>query len=276
MTGPAALATAFALAGCMATTPSLAPASQPVTGTSGSSAAQSADGSPHPSPRGAADLLDCDGPVSGMGGLADEFGPEGGGATADEAFRSWIDATAFAVPRSGYRRVGSLGDRAIYAYEADGRAKVIVVISPRFRALAGTAFTIEELRTCVPSEFGTAVDLGPGRRVWTHVTTGEILVDIEGPSHCGWQSARMLHISDADGNLARQYLRDPQGVFADIPAVSDTYAEGIELPADATFSGYRSADGHELWFTTTDEAAYVVTPHGVERWPRAEEPIACG
>lgn len=224
----------------------------------------------------ASDLLDCDGPISEMGGLADDFGPEGSGATADAAFDNWTATTVFGVPRSGYRKLGSIGDRHVYAYEADGRAKVIVVMSPRFGEFVGdAAFTIEELRTCDPSEYGGTVDLGPHRRVWTHDETGEILIDIAGPSHCGWESARMLHVSNPDGSFGRQYLRDPLGVFADSPTLLDSYAEGVDLPADATFSGYRTADGLELWFTPEDRAAFVVTPDGVERWPRPQEGIGC-
>ena len=34
-------------------------------------------------------------------------------------------------------------------------------------------------------------------------------------------------------------------------------------------------DGRELWFTESDRAAYVVTPEGVERWPRADPPTGC-
>ena len=85
----------------------------------------------------------------------------------------------------------------------------------------------------------------------------------------------MLHVNNPDGTFGRQYLRDPFGVFAGIPALLESYAEGVELPADATFSGYRTADGLELWFTSEDRAAYVVTPEGVERWPRAEDLIGC-
>ena len=81
----------------------------------------------------------------------------------------------------------------------------------------------------------------------------------------------MLHLSNEDGTLAKQYLRDPLGVFDDVPALLDTYAEGVELLADATFSGYQTVDGLELWFTPDDRAAYVVTPDGVERWPRADD-----
>lgn len=141
--------------------------------------------------------------------------------------------------------------------------------------VGGASFTIEEMRTCDPSEYGAMVDLGPHQRVWAHEETGEVLTDIAGPGHCGWESARMLHLSNEDGTLAKQYLRDPLGVFDDVPALLDTYAEGVELLADATFSGYQTVDGLELWFTPDDRAAYVVTPDGVERWPRADEPIGC-
>jgi hypothetical protein len=224
----------------------------------------------------ATDLLDCDGPVSEMGGRADEFGPEGAGASPADAFDNWMATTVFGVPRSGYRELGNIGDRYVYAYENEGRAKVIVVISPRFgEMVGGTAFTLEELRTCDPSEYGAAVDLGPDQRVWTHDETGEILIDIAGPGHCSWQSARMLHVSNADGSLGKQYLRDPFGVFDDTPSLLDAYADGVEMPADAAFSGYRTADDLELWFTSEDRAAYVVTPDGVERWPRADPPIGC-
>ena len=224
----------------------------------------------------ATDLLVCDGPVSEMGGRADEFGPEGAGATPEDAFENWMATTVFGVPRSGYRELGSIGDRYVYAYENEGRAKVIVVISPRFgEMVGGAAFTLEELRTCDPSEYGAVVDLGPDQRVWAHDETGEILIDIAGPGHCAWESARMLHVSNADGSLGKQYLRDPIGTFDDIPSLLDTYAEGVEMPADATFSGYRTADDLELWFTAEDRAAYVVTPDGVERWPRADPPIGC-
>ncbi|MGI8998865.1 MAG: hypothetical protein ACR2GO_04080 [Candidatus Limnocylindria bacterium] len=211
-----------------------------------------------------------------MGGFADDFGLGGAGFTADEGFTAWIEANPFTIPRSGYRALGAIGNRSVYAYEVDGRKKVVVVISPRFSEMVGDArFTIEEMRTCDPSEYGAAVDLGPHQRTWAHAGTGEILTDIAGPEHCGWESARMLHVSNDDGTLARQYLRDPFGVFSDVPALLDTFAEGVKLPENASYSGYRTEDGLELWFTPEDRAAYVVTPDGVERWPRADEPIGC-
>jgi len=227
-------------------------------------------------PTSAVDLLDCDGNPSPMGGLADDFGPDGIGDTPDEAFEAWLQTGIFGVPRSGYERHGSVGNRFVYTYAVEGSVKVVVVISDRFSEWVGGApFTIEEMRTCDPSEYGGQVNLGPDTRVWTHESSGEILTDIPGPGHCSWQSARMLHIGTPEGTVAKQYLRDPDGVFGGNPGMLSDYAEGVEMPADATFSGYRSADGLELWFTPDDVAAYVVTPDGVERWPRADPPAGC-
>ncbi|MGH2358366.1 MAG: hypothetical protein ACRDGJ_10200, partial [Candidatus Limnocylindria bacterium] len=132
----------------------------------------------------------------------------------------------------------------------------------------------DELRTCALAEFGREVDLGPKYRIWAHEETGMILTDIVGPAHCNWQSASLLHLENPDGTFAKQYVRDPEGVLP-VASLIETYAEGVAMPDDATFSGYATDDGLELWFTPDDEAAYVVTQNGVERWPRAEEPILC-
>jgi hypothetical protein len=266
----AALVAACVLAACT----SAVEHPSPTAAAPSSTAAPPGSAQPSTRPESATDLLQCDGAPSSSGGRADDFGPEGGGSTPDDAFDTWVATTVFGVPRSGYERLGSIGDRWIYVYRADGRVKVVVVISPRFGEHVHAAFTIEELRTCDPAEYGAEVDLGPGRRAWVHETTGALLTDIAGPGHCGWESARMLHVGE-EGVLVRQYLRDPLGVFADSPSLLDSYAEGVELPDDATFSGYRTDDGQELWFTSSDTAAYVVTPDGVERWPRADPPIGC-
>lgn len=263
-----AVAVAILLAACSAS-----PIATPATSDSGGSIDPTADPTAGLAET-ATDLLDCDGQVSSMGGRADDFGGfDDGAATPDDAFASWIAANPFPIPRGGYRALGPSGDRWVYAYQADGRTKVVVVISPRFAAEFGEAFAIEEMRTCNPAEYGAAVDLGPGRRAWVHVETGLLLTDIEGPSHCDWQSARLLHVMNPDGTLDRQYVRDPEGVLPG--PLLEGYAEDVELPADALDSGYRTQDGLVLWFTESDAAAYVVTPDGIERWPRAEAPIAC-
>lgn len=252
---------AFVLAGCAAPTPSETPMpSDPFAGA-----------------ESAADLLDCDGPMSDIGGRSDGgFGGEATGSTPHEAFRAWLTGNPFAVPKSDYRKLGSAGDRHVYVFEANGRIKVVLVFEPTFGELrGGTPFVISELRTCAPSEWGAQVDLGDGRTIWEHDETGRILTDIVGPGHCDWQSTRILHLEHEDGTLDRQYVRDPLGVFNGVPGFLDSYAEGVELPDEATFSGFRTAKGDELWFTPDDRAAYVVTTEGVERWPRHAEGIGC-
>jgi hypothetical protein len=223
----------------------------------------------------ATNLLECDGPVDTVGGagesLAQDIGV--GGSTPDEALAAFLAATPFVVPLSGYEPLATSGDRYAYGFRADGEVKVVVVFSPRDADPIDERYAPDELRACSESEFGEAVDFGGGTRVWTHTETGLIVTDFAGPAHCEWQSARMLHIEQDDGSVT-QYLRDPEGVF-DFAPLLETYAEDTELPADAMDSGYRSREGFELWFTLSDRAAYVVTPDGIERWPRAEEPVGC-
>lgn len=226
-------------------------------------------------PESAIDLLECERGPSEVGGAGEGLAAEApGGDTPDEALAAFLASSSFVIPRTGYELIATTGDRHAYGYRADGEVKVVLVISERFGELVGARFTADELRTCPEAEFGADAEFNDERRVWAHETTGLTLADIAGSAHCGWQTARMLHVPEADGSLGKQYIRDPFGVFAGIPLL-DTYAEDVELPDDATFSGYRSRDDQELWFTDADRAAYVVTPDGIERWPRAEEPIGC-
>lgn len=243
--------------------------------TVGPAASNSEVAIPPPDLPSARELLECEGAISQVGGAGEALALDVGvgGSSPARALKAFLAATPFVIPLSGYETLGVSGDRYAYGYRADGEVKVVVVMSPRFAGLVGEAFAPDELRTCPDSEFGSAVDFGDGRRVWTHVETGEIITDIPGPEHCGWQSARMLHV-ERDGALVAQYLRDPEGVFAGLDLL-ETYAQGVELPDDASDSGYRSPEGFELWFTESNTALYVVTPDGNERWPRADEPIGC-
>jgi hypothetical protein len=206
-----------------------------------------------------------------MGGIANEFGPEAGGDTPDEAFAAFISSAPFTIPRSGYRELVELDQGAIYTYAAEGRVKVVVVISTRFADLVGSQFAIEEMRNCDPVEYGMSVDLGERTHVWAN-QEGRIITDIAGPAHCGWETARLLHLT-VDGELRAQYVRDPEGVVPK-DRLLDTYADNVALPDDASPSGYRSAS-EEIWFTESDLALYVVGQTGNERWPRADPPIGC-
>lgn len=236
--------------------------------------APSESSEPSPGAIAAMDLLACDGGPSDVGGLGEDVAIDGGGSTPDEALTAFLANSPYVIPRTGYEPISQAGQRRAYGYRASGEVKVVVVISPRFGELVGHPFAVDELRTCPDAEYGSDAEFDDGRRAWTHVETGLVLTDIAGPGHCGWESARLLHVPNPDGSLGKQYLRDPNGVFGDVP-LRDTYAEGVSLPKDASDSGYRSPEVYELWFSESDTAAYVVTPKGVERWPRAAEPIGC-
>jgi hypothetical protein len=222
-----------------------------------------------------ADMLECDGPVSDVGGMGEEISLQVvGGATPQEALEAFLATSPWVIPRSGYEPIAQAGNRHAYAFSVDGEVKVVVVVSSRFAHLVGAEFAADELRGCASGEYGSQADFGDGRRAWTHPDTGHVIHDIVGPSHCDWQSARLMHLEHPDGSLDRQYVRDPEGVLPADPLL-EGYAEDVELPDGAADSGYRSPEGFELWFTEGDTAAYVVTPDGVERWPRAREPIGC-
>ncbi len=107
-----------------------------------------------------------------------------------------------------------------------------------------------------------------------------IINAITGPEHCDWQSAAMMHVGwplghdAADISESRQYLRDPEGVF-ERDSLMTTFDADIDLPPRAEYTGYRT-DFMELWLAEKDDAAaYLVFADHVERWPRAEQPIAC-
>jgi hypothetical protein len=214
-------------------------------------------------------LLECDGPPSSIGGLAENFGPTGGAGTVDAAFEMWLERQPFALPRTGYVVGWSDEQSALYVYSVWGRVKVLVLMSTRLGSVVGTRFTVDEVRACDASEFGSgAVD---GQREWRNDATAAVLLEIPGHAHCGWQSIRFLDLV-IDG-IARQYVRDPLSLLPP-ETLRTTLARGGELPGNAVFSGYRSGS-LELWLTPTDEAAYIVSPEGLERWPRAREPLGC-
>lgn len=219
--------------------------------------------------RGLAAILECDGPVSSVGGFAEHFGPSGGGGTANAAFAKWLDRHDFALPRSGYVLAWSDEDHAIYVHGVWGEVKVVVVVSTRLGGMVGAKFTVDEVRACDAAEFGEG-DVA-GQREWSNPDTGEVLLEIAGHEHCDWQTIRFLDLT-LDGE-PRQYVRDPLSLLPR-GVLMTTLARDVELPAGAAFSGYRSG-GLELWLTPSDEAAFIVSSGGVERWPRAREPLGC-
>jgi hypothetical protein len=101
-----------------------------------------------------------------------------------------------------------------------------------------------------------------------------------GPNHCDWQSATILHIGWPVGTVsnnagqARVYIRDPKGVMG------GTFRRDLvthaKLPADARPTGYKLGN-IELYLSPSDQdqAVYLATSQGAERWPRANPFYAC-
>jgi len=118
---------------------------------------------------------------------------------------------------------------------------------------------------------------------WTRnghaVSTAELAASA-GPNHCDWQSPTILTIGWPPGTVSqnaghsRSYVRDPKGV------VGGTYQQRLlkdaQLPAGARPTGYKLGS-IELYLNPADqdEAVYLVTPPGAERWPRADPMFGC-
>ena len=136
-----------------------------------------------------------------------------------------------------------------------------------------------------PFSVGVAFDnppVYPGYQ-WTRngkaVPTGELGAS-GGPNHCDWQSATILTIGWPLGTVSqnaghsRSYIRDPKGVMG------GTYMQRLvkdaRLPAATRPTGYKLGS-IELYLSPVDqdEAIYLVTPSGAERWPRADPFFGC-
>jgi hypothetical protein len=109
-----------------------------------------------------------------------------------------------------------------------------------------------------------------------------VLAMTSGPEACGAGSAILVTLGWPLGTSAtydwqaRQYVRDPLGLFTARLAFPFA-AVPSDLPADASFTGYRNGDA-ELWMSPSDvDRAIYIVRHGLaESWPRAGELIACG
>ena len=111
-----------------------------------------------------------------------------------------------------------------------------------------------------------------------------VMHSYQGAEHCGWTSATLLSLGwpvgteTANGDRARQYVRDPQGIFSS--SIAGSFDGDATLPDDAADTGYHRGDW-QLWVAPSDadRAVYLVNAdpasHVVERWARAVDVIAC-
>lgn len=154
--------------------------------------------------------------------------------------------------------------------------------------LVGLAWRLDvlDVRASSPlASVATAFDPAPAYPGYTWIRGGrpvstQELVTAAGPDHCGWQSATFLTIGWPPGTKAatfahaRMYIRDPLGVVRS--SYRDALVLRATLPKDARATGYRHGV-LEIYVSPSDqdEAIYVVSPSGAERWPRSDPPSLC-
>jgi hypothetical protein len=70
----------------------------------------------------------------------------------------------------------------------------------------------------------------------------------------------------------RQYIRDPEGLLADVVWFDDD----TSLPAGATDTGYHHGSQH-LWVSDDRTVAHLLDADHVEAWPAptSVDPVAC-
>lgn len=107
----------------------------------------------------------------------------------------------------------------------------------------------------------------------------EELSAFAGDEHCSWERVVFLHLGRPHGtvpqssNEFRQYIRDPRGGVEVGP--QDELDLTARLPDDAKDTTYRLGD-LQLWLAPSDpDGAYLRLGDDLERWPRANPPIAC-
>lgn len=107
----------------------------------------------------------------------------------------------------------------------------------------------------------------------------DILTLALGPEACGYESVLLLTMNDRLGQSirtsddARQYVRDPANRFATVGA----FEASVAKPPDAAFTGYRYGS-MELWLSAAAGSDAVLLRRDAvwEKWPRAQELLACG
>jgi hypothetical protein len=188
--------------------------------------------------------------------------------TPEAAVQALLDDGIFAsFPARGYTEAEREDHVARLVYAVDGRVKSVAIASDVGEYGDGLWHVIA-IRACDASEFDPADGLTFDQTLW-HDATGKTArsEDIHSQPVCDHPEATLLRY------LGVQYLRDPAGTLTERLEVP--FAPDVDLPADATDTGLRTADW-QLFTTRRGEAVYIRTRDGTfERWGRAVADILC-
>jgi hypothetical protein len=106
----------------------------------------------------------------------------------------------------------------------------------------------------------------------------DIVAELSGPEHCGWEKADVLIVGQPLGEPytspedAVHFVRDPAAVFGQ-PELAAGYDPDASLPDDAVDSGFRRGDV-SLWHVPGDQSAvWLLSDDTAERWPRGDPPL---
>ena len=89
----------------------------------------------------------------------------------------------------------------------------------------------------------------------------DVVADLFGPEHCGWQTVEFITIGEPFGttigvdtrlDTSRRFAWDPDGVLPSVPQPARTVERStIEAVLDVIDTGYRRR-GDELWLSVSD------------------------
>ena len=177
----------------------------------------------------------------------------------------------------GFREARAEPDRVLYTYEVDRRVKQAYIVH-RGPAVDGkTGWYVESWARCDWAEFPPALVEEMGLQVWSDRSGRRVptsrLVSSAGPEHCDWQDMTFLSLDGGSLDGGQSYVAHPHPeLYPDWFRVA--YAEGVELPADATDTGYER-DGRHLWLAKDRSRAFVGTEESVDVWPAQTQPLGC-
>jgi len=215
-------------------------------------------------PDWAADLvavLDCDGPVAGIGvggGNPTDVSGAAMAPTLEDSVAAFIagEAPIYAtLPLDGYRELEVLPNWALYGHVVDGRVKVAVSFTDTLDPVLWVNY---QVAACDPAEFDPGVPLSYDVRVWVGPVGRVPTTTLFEREDC-----YMMRILRLEGRL---FLGDPDSPDFDPAGLDTTYDGDADLPADAVDLGLRDGD-RALWRAADGSAVFVVTPTVTERWP---------